>query len=120
FTTDSRPAAYPVGTMRLSGALNGKFSGMVVVRSEQALQGLKVVPGVLKHTGKDNTLPASAVDIGYLVPQSLLDLGVIGDGGRGMMGRGLNREALDNLYYASTNPDLLDPKIKDKNPVIQA
>jgi len=53
----------PLGTIRLTGARNGVFSGQVLVGSSAALKGLKAVAGPLKSAG--GMIPATAVEVRY-------------------------------------------------------
>ncbi len=55
----------PLRPIRLAGARNGSFSGAVTVGSSEPLRGLKVVAGDLTGPG---TIPASAVQVRYAVP----------------------------------------------------
>lgn len=60
------PAVAAGGTLRLAGARNGAFSGVVMLRGPQAIKSLKVEPGAL--VGGKGTLPASAWQVRYAVP----------------------------------------------------
>ncbi|HUT32057.1 MAG TPA: glycoside hydrolase domain-containing protein [Planctomycetota bacterium] len=54
--------------VRLAGARNGAFSGVVMVRSPEAVKGLKVEPGALKLADGDAVIPASAWRVRFAVP----------------------------------------------------
>jgi len=52
----------------LAGARNGAFSGVVMLRSTEAIASVKVEPGELKRVDGEGTLPASAWRIRYARP----------------------------------------------------
>ncbi len=63
--TDYGDPCEPLRPIRLAGARNGAFSGQVVVGSPSGLRGLKAVASDLTGPG---TIPASAVEVRYALP----------------------------------------------------
>jgi hypothetical protein len=68
------PAA-PV--LRMLGARSGQYSAQLLIGAAGELRGLAAEPGALKGPGGAE-IPASAVQVRYCVPRSVLDLGPLG------------------------------------------
>ncbi len=64
-TRDSREPLETLGPIRITGTRNGVFCGQVVAGSDAAIKGLKATLSQLKGPG---TIPASAVEIRYALP----------------------------------------------------
>ena len=69
-----RPAWAPAGTVRMVGPLNGVCSGMVVVRGDKPVTGLKVAVGDLKLDGGAAGISAGHFTVRGMVPRPLGDM----------------------------------------------
>jgi len=68
FDVDAAEAGAAGKPLRLAGARNGAFSGVLMLRGPEAVRGPKVEPSELKLAGGEGTIPASAWQVRYAVP----------------------------------------------------
>ena len=78
FDRDFNPPGWPTGTVRMVGAANGSFSGIVALGTDRQLKGLHATAG--KLTGAAGTISASAVHLSYLRGHPITRLHELGHG----------------------------------------
>ena len=74
--SDAGEHATAISPLRISGARNGAFSGVVLMRVAETVRGLKVEAGDLK--GEGGSIPAAAVRFRYAAPGDTPPLGASG------------------------------------------
>ncbi|HET6427030.1 MAG TPA: NPCBM/NEW2 domain-containing protein [Phycisphaerae bacterium] len=79
YDRDYNPAGWPAGTVRMVGAQNGTFAGIVAVGTDRELTGLTAACSPLVG-GKGSTIPAAAATVQYMVGHGLDVLPSLGTG----------------------------------------
>ena len=108
-----RPAAMPTGKLKFVGAINGHFSGTILVRSGKKIDGFKAVPGDLKSDG-GGAIPAAAVTVVGMVAEKLTEMGQLGVNVKGLGDGPINVMSVDATEHMMSSPLFQKPMHRDR------
>jgi len=115
YDLEYRPPAMPVGKLKVVGALNGGFSGMLAVFSGQKIEGLTATVTDLKHARTAAVIPRARVAITGMTGQPLTDMTQLGVQIKGLGRNPMNFMATDALTHVLRGPFLKVPRERGRD-----
>jgi len=108
------PAVLPTGTLKFVGALNGTFSGMLVLMSGKPVKGLTVNVTDLKGPG-GGVIGKDRIAVTGMVGERLTDLAQPGVHIKGLSRDPMNFMSRDALAHVLAGPFLSIPRQRERN-----